>query len=102
MMEIDNNRNISNLIASSISKLNLNTVNNAIAQKPKQKNEQTPVEEEIFKEDSKLSQSDNAPKSPVDVKEIQKYAGMIGEDVTVEEINYGLMYGRSVIADFSA
>ena len=36
----------------------------------------------------------------IDVAEIQKYASSMGETLSIDDINYGLMYGRSVIADF--
>ena len=35
------------------------------------------------------------------VEEIQHYASIMGESLSIDDINYGLMYGRSVIADFS-
>ena len=38
----------------------------------------------------------------VDVEDIRKYASQIGENITDEDINYGLTYGRSVLADYSA
>lgn len=45
-----------------------------------------------------------APKSlleRVDVADIRKYAETVGEfDITDDEIKYGLMYGRSVIAEW--
>lgn len=46
----------------------------------------------------------SAPKSlleRVDVADIKKFAGYAGEyDITDEDIKYGLMYGRSVIAEW--
>ena len=36
----------------------------------------------------------------INVAEIQQYANLMGENLTIDDINYGLMYGRSVIADF--
>ena len=38
----------------------------------------------------------------INVAEIQQYASYMGENLSIDDINYGLMYGRSVIADFSA
>ena len=103
-MEIDNNTNISNLIASSISKLNLSQATGTTLN-PKKQQTQKPNEEAIkesIKDDVKLINEEKISKSPIDVSEVKKYAGMIGEELTDEEIKYGLMYGRSVIADFSA
>ena len=46
----------------------------------------------------------SAPKSileKVDVVDIRKFAGYAGEyNITDEDIKYGLMYGRSVIAEW--
>ncbi len=101
-MEIDNT-NISNMVASSISKLNLNVANSSsISKKPQQKKQEQNFVQESEKDDVKLTNEDETSKSPIDVKDVQKYAKLIGEDVTVDEIRYGLMYGRSVIADYSA
>lgn len=102
-MEIENNSNISSLIASSISKLNLNSNQVAsFSNKPKQNKEKENLIQENEKDDVKLVDENKISKSPIDVKDVQKYANLIGEDITVEEIKYGLMYGRSVIADYSA
>ena len=38
----------------------------------------------------------------INVEEIRQYASSMGENLSIDDINYGLMYGRSVIADFSA
>jgi len=36
------------------------------------------------------------------ISEIQKFARYVGEDnLTIDDIKYGLQYGRSVIADYS-
>lgn len=51
-------------------------------------------------EDIKLIQNDLFKN--VDVEDIRKYASQIGENITDEDINYGLTYGRSVLADYSA
>ncbi len=37
-----------------------------------------------------------------DVEEIKKYAKMAGENISEDDIMYGLNYGRSVIADYMA
>ena len=102
-MEIENSSNISNMIASSISKLNLNSAtNSSISNKPRQKKQEENLIKENEKNDVKLVDEEKVAKNPIDVKDVQKYASLLGEDITVEEIKYGLMYGRSVIADFSA
>ena len=36
----------------------------------------------------------------INVEEIQQYASYLGESLSIDDINYGLMYGRSVIAEF--
>lgn len=92
-MEI--NANVSNTVAASISKLNLNTAHRAFeAQKSDKK------QEEIVKEEEKISSQD-VKKYTVDVEDIQKYAKYMGENLSIDDINYALMYGRSVIADYS-
>ena len=102
-MEIENSSNISNMIASSISKLNLNSNSNSfVSNKPQHKKQEQNQIQENENDDVKLVDEEKVSKSPIDVKDVQKYASLIGEDVSVDEIKYGLMYGRSVIADFSA
>jgi len=97
-MDIKNDTNISNLISNSISKLNLNTkVRTSEQTKTQDVQKQTndfEVEDRAFVENNKKTNG-------IDVKEIQKYAQIMGEELTVEDINYGLMYGRSVIADYT-
>ena len=91
------------MIASSISKLNLNSLNSVEVQnKPQEKKKNEDFIQESKEDDVKLIDESKLSKSPIDVKDVQKYASLIGEDVSVEEIRYGLMYGRSVIADYSA
>ena len=58
------------------------------------------IKEETREEDTKLVDSKKVRNS-IDVADIQKYASYMGENLTIEDINYGLMYGRSVIADYS-
>ena len=100
-MEIDNNTNISNLIASSISKLNLNTASTSTVSNQKQnENQEQNLIQENEKDDVKLVDDDKIAKNPIDVDDVKKYANLLGEDLTVEEIRYGLMYGRSVIAEW--
>lgn len=51
-------------------------------------------------DDIKLIQNDIL--KDVDVEDIKKSAQSIGESITEEDIQYGLIYGRSVLADYSA
>ena len=96
-MDVNNNTNISSLIASSISKLDLNTATRAFEQAKK-----VPDEVEDFKQEDIALIENNSKANTLDVEDIQKYASSIGENVTIDDINYGYMYGRSVIADYSA
>lgn len=90
-MDINNNISIANS-----SRINLNTATRAF--EASKKEQDTPVED--FKQDDMALME--APKKTVDVEEIQKYANSVGETLSIDDINYGLMYGRSVIADYSA
>ena len=106
-MDINNNSNISSMITSSISKLNLNTAARAFeANKKAPEKEVEPVVEDFKNEDIALIDDkkvdDKKVENKINVEEIQKYAETMGEKLTVDDINYGLMYGRSVIADYSA
>ena len=38
----------------------------------------------------------------IDLVELKKYAQYAGENITDDDIRYGLIYGRSVIADYLA
>lgn len=38
----------------------------------------------------------------IDLVELKKYAQSAGENITDDDIRYGLIYGRSVIADYLA
>jgi len=104
-MNIDNSNNVSSLIASSISKLNLNTATRAFenSKKELEKNnaEFDEVSQNIKQEDLSLINKKQAAKQ-IDVEDIQKYANYMGENLSIDDINYGLMYGRSVIVDYSA
>ena len=90
--------NITNQVASSISKLKLNTAHRAFeAQNNENKNQDIePVEQK-----NEATVEPMAEKMAVDVEDIQKYAKYMGENLSIDDINYGLMYGRSVIADYS-
>ena len=95
-MEI--NANVSNTVAASISKLNLNTARRAFeASKPKEEEQQ---EQKIIPEEETPT-PELTKKLSIDVEDIQKYANYMGENLSIDDINYGLMYGRSVIADYS-
>ena len=87
-MEIQNNSNISNMVANSISKLNLNTATKAFEAA---RNNTEPKETQVqnFKEeDMKFAQSKKQDTN-IDVKDIQKYANMLGEDLTIDDLIEG-------------
>lgn len=103
-MDINNNSNISSMISSSISKLNLNTASRAFeaskaSPEPKTAENDAAVD---FKAEDVALIDEKKVENKINVEEIQKYAEIMGEKLTVDDINYGLMYGRSVIADYSA
>lgn len=56
--------------------------------------------DDIKAQDTKLIEKDILSK--VDVEDIRKSAAQIGEDVSDDDIRYGLTFGRSVLADYSA
>ena len=61
----------------------------------------TPTQTLNAKEDDiKLAQDDIF--KGIDIDDIKKSAQSIGEEITDEDIKYGLTYGRSVLADYSA
>ncbi len=93
-MEI--NANVANQVVASISKLNLNTAKHAFEAQKQEKKDNI---EEVVEERHEIAPDIN--KMAVDVEDIQKYAKYMGENLSIDDINYGLMYGRSVIADFS-
>ena len=95
-MEI--NANVANQVVASISKLNLNTSQRNIeTPKPEKK----PQKEELAEDFRELDIEPPVQKSPIDVQDVQKYAKYMGENLSIDDINYALRYGRSVIADFS-
>ena len=100
-MDINNNSNISSLVSSSISKLNLNTATRAFETAKSELDNKDEIIEDTKAQDISLI-DDTKIKNKIDVDEIQKYAEIMGEKLTVDDINYGIMYGRSVIADYSA
>lgn len=104
-MDINNNTNISSQIAQSISKLSLNTAQRAFRATEESSKKNSQEIEKIQQEDVALideNEVKNKIKSPINVDEIQEYASSMGENLSIDDINYGLMYGRSVIADFIA
>ena len=92
-MEINTQSNITTAIANSISKLNLN-------QHKKVQNEE--IKQPEIKEEEIAPVIENTKQSKIDIDDIQKYANLMGENLTLDDINYALMYGRSVIADYLA
>lgn len=104
MTSISTNTNIASTVASSLSSLKLNTANKAFTQAKK------PVEE-IEKEMQLQIQEDKGliDNKPIlmskfttsDIKEMKEISLNIGEELTDEDIQYALRYGRSVIADYS-
>ncbi len=100
-MDINSNSNISSLISSPISKLNLSTASRAFENTKTQLEESVQSSEDVKKDDISLIE-DTKIRNKIDVDEIKKYAEIMGEKLTVDDINYGIMYGRSVIADYSA
>ncbi len=62
---------------------------------------QTPdITTDTKEDDVKLIQNDIF--KGIDIDDIKKSAQSIGEEITDEDIKYGLTYGRSVLADYSA
>lgn len=62
---------------------------------------QTPeITNDSKEDDIKLIQNDVF--KGIDIDDIKKSAQSIGEEITDEDIKYGLTYGRSVLADYSA
>ncbi len=104
-MDINNNSQISSININSVSKINLNSANRAF----KASMETSETNAEDFKKDDiallneqEVQQNLDKQGRRIDVEEIQKYANQMGENLSIDDINYGLMYGRSVIADYSA
>lgn len=103
------NTNIATTMANSLGSLKLNSATKAFAQaqRPVEEIEQELLSAEI--EDRKLidNKSDKdaatalnkfSPQMLLEMKELSKE---MGEELTDEDIQYGLKYGRSVIADYS-
>ena len=108
-MSINSSANISSQIASSISKLNLNTAKRAFEVQKNEENTPNIELQELKKDDIQLIDDKKIQQTVkktgdngINVEEIRQYASLMGESLSIDDINYGLMYGRSVIADFSA
>ena len=102
-MNIDNS-NISSRIASSISKLNITTATRAF--KEVEQNTTNAELQTVKKDDIQLIDRgeirEKRANGAINVEEIQQIASSMGENLSIDDINYALMYGRSVIADYSA
>ena len=76
---------------------------NALRNSANQLNKPAEQEQESIIENTSTA-TNTAPKSlleRVDVSDIRKYAEYVGEfNISDDDIKYGLMYGRSVIAEF--
>ena len=70
-----------------------------VSQKPAEQKVEN-AQEQTKREDIKLIENDLFSK--IDIEDIRKSAAQIGEELSDEDIKYGLTYGRSVLADFSA
>lgn len=90
--------NTTSQISANLSKLQLNTQKRAFESDNKVNQKQ---ESEIIEETPSIS-STQPIKPSIDVEDIQKYANYMGENLSIDDINYGLRYGRSVIADYLA
>ena len=108
-MDISNSTNISSQISNSLSKLNLTTAKRAFEVQKSEENTPEVELQSVKKDDIQLIDNkvvnervQKASSNAIDVQEIQKYASYMGENLSIDDINYGLMYGRSVIADFIA
>ena len=82
---------------SNISSLQLNIAKNAFVNDKKINSKEQQEQEEI-----EHISSTQSIKPSINIEEIQKYANYMGENLSVDDINYGLRYGRSVIVDYLA
>ncbi|MDD3238279.1 MAG: hypothetical protein PHV37_09325 [Candidatus Gastranaerophilales bacterium] len=63
--------------------------------------EEKPEKNEPMTADGVHLNDNNDMLKVVDVKDVKKYASLLGEDgLSDDDIKYGLTYGRSVIADW--
>ena len=102
-MNIDNNTNISSMVSQSLSRLNLNNINRSNKAGGKEEINDRITSSELIEEKIQTSTETNNDKSNsnINIEEIQKYASLMGENLSIEDINYGIRYGRSVIAEYS-
>lgn len=102
-MNINNNTNISSMVSQSLSRLNLNNINRSNKSGGNEEINDKITNKELIEENIKTNTevNDNKPKNNVNIEEIQKYASLMGENLSIEDINYGIRYGRSVIAEYS-
>lgn len=102
-MNIDNNTNISSMVSQSLSRLNLNNINRSNKSGGKEEINDKITSSELIEEKTATSTEINNDKSNsnINIEEIQKYASLMGENLSIEDINYGIRYGRSVIAEYS-
>ncbi len=104
-MDINNNSQISSININPVSKINLNSANRAFkaSMDTNETNSEDFKQEDIaLLNEQEVQQNLDKQGRKIDVEEIQKYASQMGENLSIDDINYGLMYGRSVIADYSA
>lgn len=107
-MNINSNTNISSMVSQSLSRLNLSNVNRSYkAGEEEEKNVKISNDELLNNEAFEKIPDDintitTEPENNINVKEIQKYANLVGEELSIEDINYGIKYGRSVIAEYIA
>ena len=92
LSSVGQNSNVQRFSAVNALKTSANLLN-----KPAEQKEESVVEKTS-------SGTKSAPKSlldRVDVTDIRKHAGYVGEfNISDDDIKYGLMYGRSVIAEY--
>ena len=107
LLQPDISKNFIKNLRNSISKLNLNTAKRAFEVQKNEENTPNIELQEVKKDDIQLVDEGKVQKTAkksnnngIDVAEIQMYANSMGESLSIDDINYGLMYGRSVIADF--
>ena len=60
------------------------------------------VEQEELKNEERLQKLLLKKMSETKLNEIQNYAKNMNQDLSYEDINYGITYGRSVLVDYSA
>ncbi len=104
MTSVSTNTNIASTVASSLSSLKLNNAARAFtrAQRPVEEVEKELQTQEV--QDRKLLDDNSAilnMLTPSAIQEMREISSTMGEELTDEDIQYALKYGRSVIADYS-